>query len=117
MCETKRLAIAKKKNEAALTEAELQGKYKQAYEKLCENLKRDQCELRTRYMDAVRELSEVMSDSVYLDPEEGPQKLHDEMLRRAAGSQNGALVKTLFYAFWTFYMEPQAKRRNTSEKA
>lgn len=105
MCETKRLAAIKKKNEAALTEAELQGKYRQAYERLCMGLKEKQCELRTRYMEAVRELAEVMGDSVCLDPEEGMQKLHAEMLRRASGNPNGSLVKMLFYAFWIFYTE------------
>lgn len=111
MCETKRLAAIKKKNEAALTEAELQGKYRQAYERLCVDLKGKQCELRTRYMETVRELSEVMGDSVYLDPEEGMQKLHDEMLRRTEGNPNAALVKMLFYAFWIFYTEQEGQEK------
>ena len=109
MCETKRLAAIKKRNEEALTDTELRGKYRKAYESLCMELKEKQCELRTRYMEVVRELSELMADSVYLDPDDGMKRLHDEMLRRAEGNPNGSLVNTLFYAFWIFYTEQEGQ--------
>lgn len=101
--EVRRLAAVKAKNEQAIPQDQLQGRYRQAYEKLCEELKSKQCELRTRYMRAVQQLSEVMSDSVYVEPGREMQWLHDEMIRRSNECEKDALVKTLFLAFSVFF--------------
>lgn len=106
MWEVKRLAEVKKKNEEALSEEELRGKYRNAYEKLCTDLKGKQCELRTRYMETVREFAEVLGESVYLEPDNCIQDLRDKMNEKADKSRNGSLLKTLFCAFMIFYCEP-----------
>ena len=103
MLEVWRLAIVKAKNEQAIPQEQLQGRYRQAYEKLCGELKERQCELRTRYMRAVQQLSEIMSDSVYVEPGTELQWLHDEMVHRSNECEGDALVKTLFLAFSVFF--------------
>lgn len=105
MWEVRRLAAVKAKNEQAISAEDLQGKYRQAYERLCIELKERQCELRTRYMDAVRELSEVMSESVYAEAGKEIEWLHEEVVRRAEEHDGDALIKTLFYAFCVFFTE------------
>lgn len=103
MLEVRRLAAVKAKNEQAIPQEQLQGRYRQAYEKLCEELKDKQCELRTRYMRTVQQLSKLMSDSVYVEPGTEMQWLHDEMVRRSDECEKDALVKTLFLAFSIFF--------------
>lgn len=103
MMEVRRLAAVKAKNEQNIPQEQLQGRYRQAYEKLCKELKENQCELRTRYMQSIQQLSEVMAASVYAESGKELQWLHDEMLRRSAECKEDALVKTLFLAFFTFF--------------
>ena len=105
MWEVRRLAEVKTKNERAIPLEDLQGKYRQAYERLCNELKEKQCELRTRYMDVVKELSEVMAASVYAEAGKEIEWLHDEVVRRCKEHDNDALMKTLFYAFCVFATE------------
>lgn len=107
MWEVRRLSEVKKKNESALSAEDLAGKYKNAYEKLCADLKEKQCELRARYMDAIREFSEVVSESVYLDPDTCEQVLHDRMIEKAENNKNGSFLKILFYIFIIFYCMPK----------
>jgi len=67
--EIRRLMQLKKKNEENLSEELLQSRYKKAYERLCDELKERQTELRIKYLEILRSLSEILADSVYLEPE------------------------------------------------
>lgn len=74
-----RLQEVKRKNEEQIPPEELQGKYKKAYEKLCGDLKEEQCLIRTWYMERTRKFAETLfgflSQCIYADPDEQPREL------------------------------------------
>lgn len=74
-----RLQGVKRKNEEQIPLEELQGKYKKAYEKLCGDLKEEQCLIRTWYMERTRKFAETLfeflSQCIYADPDEQPREL------------------------------------------
>ena len=57
----------KRKNEQAVSEELLQTRYKKSYDQLCGNVKQKQCELRAAYMERMRVITGLMSESVYQD--------------------------------------------------
>ena len=57
----------KSKNEQAVPAELLQTKYKKSYDQLRENIKQRQCELRAAYMERMREITRLVSESVYRD--------------------------------------------------
>ena len=117
MLEVRRLAGVKAKNEQALSEADLQGKYRQAYERLCGSLKERQGELRARYKEAARQLMEVMEESVYAEPGKEDQQLHDEMVRRSQElGEDAMLVERLFLGFWEFTEGGRSNDKGRAEK-
>ncbi|WP_283685168.1 hypothetical protein [Parablautia sp. Marseille-Q6255] len=103
MLEVRRLSAVKAKNEASLSEEELQGKYRKSYERLCSDLREKQCELRVRYVNACKQLQEVMAESVYAPTGKEYEWLHDEITRRVNASNEDALLKSLFLIFWIFF--------------
>lgn len=69
--EVMRLQGIRKKNESQIPVEFLQTKYKKSYDRLCAELKEKQCQLRAEYMERVRTLADIMSNSVYAeDPKE-----------------------------------------------
>lgn len=69
--EVMRLQGIRKKNESQIPVELLQTKYKKSYDRLCAELKEKQCQLRAEYMERVRTLADIMSNSVYAeDPKE-----------------------------------------------
>lgn len=100
--EARRLKRAKKRNEQALSEADLQGRYRKAYERLCTDLQEKQKELRTVYAKAIRLLSAVMTESVYVEPDEEDAWLDEEMNRILREAGGDPLMRELFLAFWKF---------------
>lgn len=107
MWEVRRLSEVKKKNESAISAEDLAGKYRNAYGKLCADLKEKQCELQSRYMDAIKEFSEVVSESVYLDPDTCEQVLHDRIMEMTKDNKNRSFLRILFYVFTIFYCMPK----------
>lgn len=100
--EVRRLKQIKEKNEKMIPEEDLNCKYKQAYDRLCEELKQHQCELRANYVKAIRLLSAIMTESVYLDSmseDTWIDQRMNELLQESGGDQ---LLKELFLAFWSF---------------
>lgn len=75
--EVTRLKQVKKKNEENVPMEDLAGKYKEAYARLCENLKISQAELKTRYINFLSNMIEILSDAVYADPDEEYQLMRD----------------------------------------
>ncbi len=71
------LKQVKKRNEEKVPQEELTGKYREAYGKLCENLKSSQAELKTKYVEFLRQMVEILSDAVYADPDEEYQMIHE----------------------------------------
>lgn len=65
--EVMELSEKKRKNEEAVPRELLETKYKKSYEILCGRLKEAQCELRVRYTESIRELSALVSETVYMD--------------------------------------------------
>lgn len=61
------LSEKKRKNEEAVPQELLETRYKKAYENLCGSLKDAQCRLGVRYMESIREVSDLASDTVYMD--------------------------------------------------
>lgn len=100
--EARRLKRAKQKNEKALSEADLQGRYRKAYERLCADLQQKQKELRTVYAKAIRLLSAIMTESVYVDPDREDAWLDEEMNRILREAGGDPLLRELFLAFWKF---------------
>ena len=100
--EVGRLKRTKQKNEQAISEADLQGKYRKAYGHLCKDLQEKQKELRAVYVKAIRLLSAVMTESVYVDPDREDTWLDEEMNRVLREAGGDPLLKELFLAFWKF---------------
>lgn len=75
--EVQELSGKKRKNEEVIPRELLETKYKKSYENLCENLKEAQCKLRVRYMESIREVSNLAVETVYMDfsTEEGWEQL------------------------------------------
>lgn len=71
------LKQVKKQNEEKVSPEDLAGKYREAYIRLCESLKVSQAELKTRYMNFLRQMVEILSDAVYEDPDQEYQMMHD----------------------------------------
>lgn len=63
----KELSEKKRKNEEVISRDLLETKYKKSYENLCGRLKDTQCRLRVCYMESVREIATLMSETVYMD--------------------------------------------------
>ncbi len=61
------LSEKKRKNEEVISRELLETRYKKSYETLCGRLKDAQCRLRTDYVESIREISELASDTVYMD--------------------------------------------------
>lgn len=102
LLEVRRLKGIKEKNEKAIPAADLQGKYKKSYDKLREELKQRQCELRTAYVNATRLLAETMAESVYKNTEVENTWLLEVQRNLYKGTGADPLVKELFQAFWDF---------------
>lgn len=101
--EVRRLKQLKEKNELAVPADLLQTKYKKSYDHLCEQLRQAQSELRTVYTKTVRRLGEIMSESVYVNPESKTDEwVHEQIVKAYEESGNDPLVKDLFTAFWMF---------------
>lgn len=98
-----RLMAVKKKNEEKIPMEELQTRYQKAYESLCDNLKIVQSELRTRYLGILRGLSEIMADSVYMDPEEKAAILDERLNEEAQNWNMDPLAKALYIGFYYQY--------------
>lgn len=101
--EVRRLKQVKEKNELAVPEELLKTKYRKSYENLCGQLKQAQSELRAAYMKAVRVLGDIMSESVYVNPEgKADEWIHEQLVKAYEDSGMDPLVKNLCTAFWRF---------------
>lgn len=65
--DVKELSEKKRKNEEVISRDLLETKYKKSYENLCGRLKDTQSRLRVCYMESVREIETLMSETVYMD--------------------------------------------------
>lgn len=111
--EVRRLKQLKEKNELAVPEELLKTKYKKSYENLCSQLKQAQSELRAAYMKAVRVLGDIMSESVYVNPENKTDEwVHEQLVKAYEGSGMDPLVKEMCTAFWKFGEEEYLKKEN-----
>ena len=61
------LSEKKRKNEEVISRELLETKYKKSYETLCCRLKDAQYRLKVDYLESIREISELASDTAYLD--------------------------------------------------
>lgn len=102
LSKVRRLKNLKKKNEEMIPVEELQGKYKKSYEKLCEELKQRQCELKAAYLKNARLLTETMIDSIYAELVNEDIEILDKQKLLYEESGKDPLVKELFLAFWEF---------------
>lgn len=96
------LSLLKYKNERALTEDELNGKYKKAYDELCEKLKTSQCELRTEYVKIINTVLDLMSESIYLqyyDSEEYWEQIKELVNKSAKSDIENLLLRNILYTF------------------
>ncbi len=65
--EVRDLSGKKRKNEEVISRELLETKYKKSYENLCGRLKDTQSRLRACYMESIREIATLMSETVYMD--------------------------------------------------
>lgn len=101
--EVVRLMRTKEKNEANIPMEQLQTRYKNSYDRLCEDLKDAQCALRARYVEILCGLSGVMGDSVYMDPDEKPGLLDRKLNIEANKFEHDPLALALYVAFYHNY--------------
>lgn len=103
MEEVRRLKRKKEKNEAALSEEDLHGKYGKAYKGLCDVLEQRQRELETCYKNALLLLEAIMVQSIQVSPDtDTDKKLNEWMVSVYHEAGNDPLLKSLFLAFWNF---------------
>lgn len=105
LTEVRRLQRIKKKNEAQLSEDELQGRYKNAYERLCGSIKEKQCELRAEFIGIIRDISDIMANSVYCDPDEVELWLKEVLVEMSDSCLKDPLAAMLFKAIYDFSKE------------
>lgn len=93
------LSQKKHKNEEAVPMEVLQTKYKIPYENLCNELKESQKQLRLEYMESIRAVTELISDSVYIDF--GNDDFWNEIVQKYSALYNNSntLTKELIKAF------------------
>lgn len=91
----------KAKNEAAVSIEVLQTKYKEPYEKLCNELKEVQKDLRLKYIEYIRQLSELASKTVYMNfnTDEAWEELKDEVEKTYTESEKDPVTKELLIGF------------------
>lgn len=113
--EIRRLMQLKKKNEENLSEELLQSRYKKAYERLCDELKERQTELRIKYLEILRSLSEILADSVYLEPETKAAELDEALNREAERFGHDPLADALYIAFYHAHSIKQGREEKSGE--
>lgn len=96
------LKEVKKQNEENVTPEDLQGRYRESYRKLCENLKASQAELKAMYVEFLRQIVEILSESIYADPDEEYQIMHDRF--HGLDNENGGdpLFRRIMAAVFSF---------------
>ncbi len=93
------LSEKKRKNEAAVPMEQLQTKYKIPYEKLCQELKESQLQLRMDYMESIRVVSDLIAESVYIDLSSGEE--WEKLLQKCSAlyQSDKPLTRELIKAF------------------
>lgn len=91
----------KKINEQNVPGEELNGKYKVPYERLCAELRQRQAELKTSYIEAIRNIAEILTEAVYADPDEEYEIMHRKFVELdAVGGGNPVLQKVMQAIFF-----------------
>lgn len=96
------LKLVKKRNEENVAQEDLVGKYREAYGKLCEKLKISQAELKTKYVEFLRQMVEILSDAVYADPDQEYQMMHDRFHEMDAACGGDPLFRRIMSAVFSF---------------
>lgn len=92
----------KKKNEENVPMEDLKGKYLVSYTELCEELKTCQAELKTRYIEFMRQMSEVLSEAVFADPAEEYTVMHQKFHELDAACGGDPLFRSIMAAVFFF---------------
>ena len=96
------LKQVKKQNEEKVSPEDLAGKYREAYSRLCESLKVSQAELKTRYMNFLRQMVEILSDAVYADPDQEYQMMHDRFHELDSACGGDPFFRRIMAAVFSF---------------
>lgn len=96
------LKQVKKQNEEKVSPEDLAGKYREAYGRLCENLKVSQAELKMRYMNFLRQMVEILSDAVYEDPDQEYQMMHDRFHELDSACGGDPFFRRIMAAVFSF---------------
>lgn len=96
------LKQVKKQNEEKVSPEDLAGKYREAYGRLCESLKVSQAELKTRYMNFLRQMVEILSDAVYADPDQEYQMMHDRFHELDSACGGDPFFRRIMAAVFSF---------------
>lgn len=92
----KHLQTIRLKNEAALNPADLEGKYRVSYERLCESIKQAQMDYRTECTRVARTLAEILAELAYFDPtDEEYEAIRDFMCDKIKECCNDPLLTGL----------------------
>lgn len=109
------LKQVKKKNEENVSADDLSGRYKEAYAKLCENLRISQAELKTRYIRFLGQMVEILSDAVYADPDEEYQLMQGKFHELDRSNEEDPLFRRIMSAVFSF--EDCAQEESDETKA
>lgn len=94
--EIKRLQTIRLKNESALSPADLNGKYRTSYERLCGNIKQAQMDYRTECTKVIRALTEILAEMAYFDPtDEEYDAIRDIMIDKSKECEDDPLLTGL----------------------
>jgi predicted RecB family endonuclease len=95
------LQSKKSKNEAAVPLEVLQTKYKEPYEKLCNELREVQKDLRLKYIESIKNLNELASKTVYMNfnTDEAWEELKNEVETLYIDSGKDFMMKQLLIGF------------------
>ena len=92
----------KKKNEENVPMEDLQGKYLLPYTALCGELKTCQAELKTRYIEFMRQMSEVLTEAVFADPAKEYATMHRKFHELDEACGGDPLFRSIMAAVFSF---------------
>lgn len=92
----------KKRNEEKISKEDLNGKYKKAYGALCEDLKKSQADLKVKYLESMRKITEILSDSVFADPDTEAEEMKEKFLLADKELEQDPFYRKVMAAIFSF---------------
>lgn len=97
-----KLKEKKKINEQKVPAEQLAGRYRVPYEALCAELKEAQAELKTKYLEFIRRMAEILTEAVFADPDEEYTVMHKKFHELDKAYDSDPLFRRIMSAVFSF---------------